>query len=101
MQPDDLSPMIQYVVLTGRTENLGMTEQEFFNARELNPKVLDERDRMPGEDTISYLKRKREKQKEIEKERNIWLAKQARLEKTIPTWEKEIFPSWDHNRQKE
>mgnify|MGYP001626765279 CR=1 FL=1 len=61
MQSDELSPMIQYVVLTGRIENLGMTEQEFYDARELNPKVLDEHDRIPGEDTITYLKRKREK----------------------------------------
>lgn len=58
-----MSPMIQYVVLTGRTENLGMTEDEFYRARESNAKVLDERDRIPGEDTIVYLKRKREKQK--------------------------------------
>ena len=101
MQTDDLSPMIQYVVLTGRIENLGMTEQEFYDARELNPKTLDESDRVHGEDTISYLKRKREKQKELEKERTLWLAKQARLEKTIPTWEKEIFPSWDHNKHHE
>ena len=59
MQADELSPMIQYVVLTGRIENLGMTEQQFYDARERHPKTLDERDRMPGEDTISYLKRKR------------------------------------------
>ena len=52
--------MIQYVVLTGRTENLGMTEQEFYAAREKHPMALDERDRRPGEDTISYLKRKRD-----------------------------------------
>ena len=98
MQSDELAPMIQYVVLTGRTENLGMTEQEFYAARELHPMALDERDRHPGEDTISYLKRKREIQKQIEKERTLWLAKQARLEKTIPTWEKDIFPAWDHNK---
>jgi len=48
------------VVLTGRVENLGMTEQQFYDARERHPKILDERDRAPGEDTISYLKRKRE-----------------------------------------
>ena len=63
MLPDDLSPMIQYVVLTGRTENLGMTESEFYAFRRENPKKLDERDRIPGEDSITYLKRKREKQK--------------------------------------
>ena len=61
MQPDEISPMIQYVVLTGKTENLGMTEKEFYDARERHPKQLDERDRMPGEETISYLRRKREK----------------------------------------
>lgn len=61
MQADELSPMVQYVVLTGRIHNLGMNEQEFYNHKERYPKQLDERDRMPGEDTISYLKRKREK----------------------------------------
>lgn len=64
MQADDLAPMIQYVVLTGRTENLGMTESEFYAARERQPMTLDERDRQRGEDTISYLKRKREIQKQ-------------------------------------
>lgn len=73
MQQDELAPMIQYVVLTGRTENLGMTEQEFYAAREKHPMALDERDRRPGEDTISYLKRKRDIQKQIEKERIMWL----------------------------
>ena len=73
MQQDELAPMIQYVVLTGRTENLGMTEQEFYAAREKHPMALDERDRRPGEDTISYLKRKRDIQKQIEKERMMWL----------------------------
>ena len=92
--------MIQYVVLTGRTENLGMTEAEFYATREEHPRVLDERDRRASEDTISYLKRKRDLQKQVEKERTLWLAKQARLEKTIPTWEREIFPAWDHNKQK-
>ena len=75
MQADDLSPMIQYVVLTGRTENLGMTESEFFEFRRENPKKLDERDRIPGEDSIIYLKRKREQQKQVEKERAMWLSK--------------------------
>ena len=65
--------MIQYVVLTGRVENLGMTEREFYAARERHPRALDERDRRPGEDTISYLKRKRERQKQVEMERQIWL----------------------------
>jgi len=57
-----------------------MTEQQFYDARERHPKILDERDRAPGEDTISYLKRKREMQKQIEKQRMVWLNKQARLE---------------------
>lgn len=67
MQADELAPMIQYVVLTGRIENLGMNEQQFNLARERHPMALDERDRRPGEDTIGYLKRKREIQKEQEK----------------------------------
>ena len=86
-------------MLTGRIENLGMTEQEFYKAREQNPMKLDERDRRPGEDTISYLKRKREAQKKVESERALWLRKQAKLETTTPTWEREIFPAWDHSRQ--
>lgn len=36
----------------------------------------------------------------MEKERKMWLLKQVRLEKTIPVWEREIFPAWDHNNQR-
>ena len=42
--------------------------------------MFDERDRLQGEDMIDFLKRKREKQKVIEKNRTNWLKKQQLLE---------------------
>ena len=61
-------------------------------------KHLDEGDRLQGEDMMTYLNRKNEAQKVLERMRTQWLRKQFRLEKNKRIWEKDIFPNWDNIR---
>ena len=58
------------------------------------PRAAD--DKLPGEDQLEYIKRRKEKTRAIERQRTDWLKKQKRLERTKKIWEKDIFPNWDN-----
>ena len=88
--------LYQYVALTGSIDSIGITEEKYNEMKQGETKNFDERDRLQGEDMMSYLKRKREAQKVIEKKRTDWIRKQFRLEKSKRIWEKDIFPNWDN-----
>ena len=47
---------------------------------------------------VQYLKKKLEKQKEINRKREQVRERLERVEATKPIWESEIFPNWNNVR---
>ena len=52
--------LYQYVALIGNTETIGISEDQYQEMKQGENKNFDERDRLSGEDMITYLNRKRE-----------------------------------------
>ena len=92
----EINTLLQYIALTGNSKNLGLSEGQYKAMIQQTGPLVDERDKRPGEDTLEYLKRKKERIRTIERKRTEWLKKQQRLERTKKVWEKEIFPNWDN-----
>ena len=71
----EVNTLLQYIALTGNSKNLGLSEAQYKAMIQQTGPIVDERDKLPGEDTLEYLKRKKEKIRSIERKRTEWLKK--------------------------
>lgn len=88
--------LFQYIAITAGAGNIGANQ---FRPGNLPPKSEEEEKKiqsMVEKDRQEYLRIKKEKQKKMEKKRNDEKKKQAKIEKAIPIWEREIFPNWEN-----
>ena len=70
-----MNTVLQYIALTGSSKNTGLTESQFKQMMSQETPRTNENDKLPGEDAIQYMKRKKEAIRAIERQRTDWLKK--------------------------